>query len=165
MAFSGTIRPATPTDIGDILALHAIETSLAIWMDAPVAFANREAWFNDRLAAGFPVLVAEVGGQFAGFASYGPFRSGDGYRHTVENSVYVQPGFTGQGVGRALMLALVGEAKRAGLHIIVAAIGLPNDASVALHASLGFEDAGVLREIGLKNGRRLDLQMMQKRVG
>ena len=167
MAFSGTIRPATAADVPGIWALHnhAIEHSLAIWMDAAVPLANRVAWFNERRAAGFPVLVAEMGGIFAGFSSYGAFRSGDGYRGVVEDSVYVTPGARGSGVGRALMLALLEEARSARLHMVVGAIGLPNDASVALHASLGFEDAGLLREIGLKNGRRLDLKMMQLKVG
>ena len=63
---------------------------------------------------------------------------GDGYRGVVEDSVYVAPGARGSGVGRALMLALLDEARRARLHTVVTAIGLPNDASVALHASLGF---------------------------
>lgn len=166
MRFSGSIRPAVDADVPAILALHndAIVNSLSIWMDAPVEPANRRAWFNGRLAAGFPVLVAEISGVFAGYASYGPFRSGDGYRETVENSVYIESAQRGRGVGRALMLALLGAARAQGRHVMVAAIGLPNDASVALHRGVGFEEAGILREIGLKNGRRLDLMMMQLRL-
>ena len=161
--FTGSIRAAEASDIASILALHndAIVNSLAIWMDGPVDLANRQKWFNERGTGGFPVLLAEVKGEFAGFASFGPFRSGDGYRETVENSVYIAPSMRGRGVGRALMLALIEAARGQGRHTMIAAIGLPNDASVALHRSLGFEEAGTLRRIGMKNGQRLDLMMLQ----
>ena len=161
--FTGSIRAAEASDLPSILALHndAIVNSLAIWMDGPVDLANRRTWFNDRRAGGFPVLAAEIEGEFAGFASYGPFRSGDGYCGTVENSVYIAPAMRGRGVGRALMLALIEAARGQGRQTMIAAIGLPNKASVALHRSLGFEEAGILRRIGLKNGQRLDLMMLQ----
>jgi phosphinothricin acetyltransferase len=160
------LREATRADLPSILAIHndSILHSYSIWQYEAVPLANREAWFEERAAKGFPILVAESDGAVAGYASYGGFRFGVGYDMTVENSVYVRGDLRGRGVARQLMHALIARAKEAGKHVMVAAVGLPNDASLALHRGLGFEDVGVLREIGLKNGRRLDLALLQKRL-
>jgi L-amino acid N-acyltransferase len=158
------IRDARETDLPFLVRefnRHVRETT-AIWRDREADLAERAAWLRDRRSHGFPVLVAEDGGARLGFASYGPFRTGSGYDGTVENSVYVAAEAAGRGVGSALMQALIAHAATGGRRVMVAAIGLPNDASVALHARFGFIEAGVLREIGLKFGRRLDLLLMQK---
>ena len=97
-----------------------------------------------------------------GYGSYGPFHAKDGYRHTCENSVYVRPGHQGEGIGRGLLTELVERATRDELHVMVALIEAGNEASVRLHASLGFEDAGVLREVGTKFGEWLDLRYMTR---
>lgn len=158
------LRDATPADLPAILAIHndAILNSLAIWQYEPVPLANREAWFADRAAKGQPILVAELDGMLAGYASYGDFRVGAGYAGTVEDSIYIRAGLRGRGLARALMGALIEHARSAGKHVMIGAIGLPNDASVALHAAFGFVETGRLREIGRKNGQWLDLLMMQK---
>jgi L-amino acid N-acyltransferase len=158
------IRDATREDLTQVLALfnlHVRETT-AIWREREVDLADRTAWFDGRLAGGFPVLAAEEDGRFLGFASYGPFRVGSGYDGTVENSVYVAAHAQGRGVASRLMEGIVAHARAAGRSVMIAGIGLPNDASVALHARFGFVEAGVLRGIGLKFGRRLDLMLMQK---
>ncbi|MDJ1158895.1 GNAT family N-acetyltransferase [Chelatococcus sp. SYSU_G07232] len=158
------IRPAAEADLPAILAIHNhhIAHTLAIWRYEPADLAERRAWFAGRETQGFPVLVAEEAGEIAGFASFGDFRAGAGYHRTVEHSIYVREDRQRRGIARRLMLALFDEARAAGKHVMVAAIGLPNDASVALHASLGFEEAGRLRGIGWKFDRALDLLMMQK---
>jgi L-amino acid N-acyltransferase len=158
------VRSANHGDLGAILALynHHILDSLAIWRAEPVALAERQAWFEARLAKGYPVLVATVDGAVAGFASYADFRFGEGYRFTVENSVYVDAAHHGKGIGRTLMLALFDIARAQGLHSMIAAIGLPNAGSVALHQQLGFIACGTLPEIGYKNGQWLDLLFMRK---
>lgn len=160
------IRDATRADLPAILAIHndAILNSFSIWQYEAVPLANREAWFDERGAKGFPILVAERDGAVAGYASYGAFRFGAGYDATVENSVYVRGDLRGRGIARELMRALIARAQADGRHVMVAAIGLPNDASLALHRAFGFEDVGTLREIGFKNGRRLDLALLQKRL-
>lgn len=157
------IRDATPDDLPAILAIHndAILNSLSIWQYEAVPLANREAWFAERRAKGFPVLVAEIDGALAGYASYGGFRTGAGYDGTVENSVYVRKDLRGRGVARPLMEALIGHARENGRLVMVAAVGLPNDASLALHRRLGFEDVGTLKRIGWKNEMRLDLALLQ----
>ena len=160
------IRDAAPADLPAILAIHndAILHSLAIWQERPVDLANRQAWFEERTGQGYPVLALDLDGTLAGYASYGPFRFGSGYDATVENSVYLSAAQRRQGLGRRLMEALIARARAQGRHVMVAGIGLPNDASVALHRSLGFTEAGMLREIGRKAGRWLDLMLMQKRL-
>ena len=119
-----TIRDATAADAPAICAIynHAVRETTAIWNDVEVDAANRAAWLADRQGAGFAVLVAERAGVVAGYASYGPFRAFDGYRFTVENSVYVAETAQGGGVGRALLEALIARARQSGLHAMIAGI-------------------------------------------
>jgi phosphinothricin acetyltransferase len=157
------IREAKPADADAIAAIYndAVLNTTAIWNEVAVDAANRRDWMAARAAGGFPVLVAEVGGVVAGYASYGPWRAFDGYRLTVEHSVYVADGFRGQGLARALMTALIARARADGLHVMIAAIEAENRPSVALHESLGFGNAHVMRHVGQKFGRWLDLMVME----
>ncbi len=161
---SFVIRDATEADIHAIKGLHNhhIANTTSIWRYRPADMADRIAWFMDRKAKGYPVLIAEEPGRFLGFASYGDFRAGEGYGGTVENSVYVAEGAQGRGIARALMERLMEHARTNGKRVMVAAIGLPNEASVALHARLGFEERGILTGIGWKYDQPLDLMFMQK---
>lgn len=161
------IRDANNGDASAIAAIYnqAVRTTTAIWNDAEVDEANRGAWLADRQAAGFVVLVAEREGAVIGYASYGPFRAFDGYRFSVENSVYVAGSAQGEGVGRALMATLIERAKSAGLHAMIAGIEAENRGSIGLHASLGFREAGRLPEVGVKFGRWLDLVFMHLTLG
>ena len=158
------VRPAAEADLPAILALHNhhIVHTLSIWRYAPVDLTERRAWFEERQSKGCPVLVADEGGEAVGYASYGPFRTGEGYGRTVENSIYVRGDRQGRGIARTLMLALIDAAKAQDRHVMVAGIGLPNEASVRLHESLGFSEAGRLKEIGWKFNRPLDLLLMQR---
>lgn len=158
------IRDATEADLHNILALHNhhIANTRSIWRYQQADLADRIAWFRDRQSKGFPVILAEENGQFLGYASYGDFRAGEGYGGTVENSVYVADEAQGRGVARSLMHNLLDRAKSQGKRVMVAAIGLPNSASVALHAKLGFEECGLLKGIGWKYDQALDLMLMQK---
>ena len=101
-------------------------------------------------------------GALAGFASWGPFRPFPAYLHTVEHSVYVDARFRGRGVGRALVAALIDEARRRDLHAMVGVIDATNAASIALHRRLGFTHGGTLREVGFKFGRWLDVEYWQR---
>ncbi|MFN6955860.1 MAG: GNAT family N-acetyltransferase, partial [Acetobacteraceae bacterium] len=82
------IRPATEADIPAITAIfnEVIATSTAIYADDPFTEEDRRAWFAQRRAAGYPVLVAEEDGEVLGLASFGEFRAWPGFRHTVEHS-------------------------------------------------------------------------------
>lgn len=157
------IRDAVEADLVAIRDIynHAVEHTTAIWNDVLIDVDNRRAWLELRRAKGFPVLVAEVDGRVAGYASYGDWRAFDGYRHTVEHSVYVDKDSRGAGLGKALMLALIDHARASGKHVIIAAIEAGNAASIALHERLGFRLVGIHREVGQKFGRWLDLAAME----
>lgn len=157
------IRDATAGDIGPITAIFndAVLHTLAVWRQGVVDEADRAAWAAARQAAGYPVLVAAQGGEVLGFASFGDWRAGDGYRLTVEHSVYVRADQRGRGLGRALLAALIGRARDGGKHVMIAGIEGGNAASIRLHESLGFTVAGRFPEAGTKSGRWLELVMMQ----
>lgn len=158
-----TIRDAVPTDAPGLLAIHneAVRTTAAIWDETEVDLADREVWLRDRLAAGFPVLVADVDGVVAGYASYGPWRPKTGYRHTVENSLYVLASHHGQGLASALFDGLLLRARATDLHRMVAMIESSNTVSIDLHARRGFTVVGQMSQVGHKFGRWLDLTIMQ----
>jgi len=157
------IRPATDRDLDEILAIHntAVRESLAIWTETEETRDDRAAWLAAHEEAGEPVLIADVDGRVAGYATYGRFRPKMGYRYSVENSVYVHGDFQRQGIGRLLMVQLIAEARAAGIHVMIAGIEAGNAASIALHRQLGFEEPLILREAGTKFGRWLDLAFMR----
>lgn len=157
------IRDATEADLAAIRDIynHAVEHTTAIWNEVLIDVDNRRAWLELRRAKGFPVLVAERAGQVAGYASYGDWRAFDGYRHTVEHSVYVDKDCRGAGIGKRLMQALIDHARGNDKHVMIAAIEAENQPSIALHERLGFRLVGIHREVGIKFGRWLDLAMME----
>jgi len=159
-----TLRPADPQDVPFITEVtnHAIINTTAIWTVAPVTEQMRGAWMQDRLARGFPVLIAEYSGAPIGFGSYGDFRPHEGYRHSVEHSLYVSHHARGQGAGKALLNALVDHARQNDKHVIVGCIDASNEVSIALHAGAGFEQTGMMPQVGRKFDRWLDLLIMQK---
>lgn len=161
------IRDAVTADAEGIMAIYndAVAHTTAIWNDVLVDAANRRQWIADRQSAGFPVLVAvDADGHVLGYASFGPWRAFDGYRHTVEHSVYVHQGRRGSGIGRGLMQALIERARASGKHVMVAAIEAGNTGSIALHRQLGFEQTGLMPQVGTKFGRWLDLAFLQLRL-
>lgn len=157
------IRPAADADLDAILQIHnaAIRESLAIWTDIEVDRADRERWLAEHRADGHPVIVAEVEGVVAGYAAYGRWREKAGYRFTVENSVYVAEAYQRRGIARALMIELIALARAAGIHVMIAGIEAGNTASIALHEQLGFEAPLVVREVGTKFDRWLDLAFLR----
>lgn len=172
------IRDAEPGDVDGITVIynHAVEHTTAIWNDQLVDADNRREWLTGRQAAGFPVLVAvedfaveddvadsadDPAAHVLGYATYGPYRPHDGYRHTVEHSVYVREGQQGRGIGSLLMDALIARARENRVHVIVAGIDAANTGSIRLHERLGFSRVGLLTEVGTKFGSWLDLAFLQ----
>ena len=161
------IRDAEERDLDEVMEIYndAVEHTTAIWNDSKVDLANRLNWLTDRRRAGYPVLVAVgEGDDIVGYASFGDWRAFDGYRHTVEHSVYVRADQRGGGIGKALMLALITRARAIGKHVMVAGIEAGNSGSIRLHEKLGFEQVGLLPEVGTKFGRWLDLAFLQLRL-
>lgn len=157
------IRDAVPADAEAITAIHneAVANTTAIWNDTLIEPANRLTWLADRAKQGYPVLVAvEDSDTVVGFASFGDWRAWDGYRHTIEHSVYVRADQRGAGIGELMMVALIERARAIGKHVMVAGIEATNTGSIRLHEKLGFESAGVLRQVGMKFGTWLDLAFL-----
>jgi phosphinothricin acetyltransferase len=157
------IRPAVPQDLDVVHALHveSVLHSTAIWQSTPNTRASFDGWLAARDADGYPVLVGEVEGTVAGYVTYGPWRPHEGYRHTVEHSVYVDARHRGHGLATILMGALIEHARHDDRHVMMAGIASENTGSIRLHERLGFETVAVVPEVGRKFDRWLDLTMMR----
>jgi phosphinothricin acetyltransferase len=156
------LRDAEPGDLAAIAEIlnFEIRSGTASWTETPKTPDDMTRWFGERVARGNPVLVAEHGGEVLGYATYGPFRAGEGYRETVEHSVYVARAARGRGVARLLMERLIGQARAAGLARMVGGVSADQPASMGLHRELGFVEQGRLKGVGVKRGKRLDLALM-----
>ena len=106
-------------------------------------------------------LVAEIDGRVIGYAYASPFAAREAYRWSCEVSVYLEPGRGRSGLGRALYGVLLPHLTERGFRVAVAKMTLPNDASMGLHAALGFRPVGVHRNIGFKNGAWYDVAIAQ----
>lgn len=158
------VRDATLADLPGLLSIYndAVTNTTAIWNDNPVDLANREAWYAFRQQQGYPILVATDDSDYIlGYASFGDWRPFEGFRHTVENSVYVRDGQRGLGIGAKLLMPLLDRARACGKHVVVAAIESSNTASIRLHERQGFTTTGNMPQVGVKFGRWLDLTFMQ----
>lgn len=157
------IRDAREEDMAAVMEIYndAVANTTAIWNDTLVDLENRRDWFRGRRERGFPVVVAELDGKVVGYASYGDWRSFDGYRHTAEHSIYVHRDARGKGVGRQLLTDLIDRAQSSGIHVLIAGIEAENEASIRLHEGFGFRVVGRFKEVGTKFGRWLDLTCME----
>ncbi|MCB1312051.1 MAG: N-acetyltransferase [Sedimentitalea sp.] len=155
------LRAARPEDAAAVCAI-----ANPIIRDTLITFTTRERMAQDvarQIAErGAAFLVAERGGAVAGFATYGPFRSGPGYAASREHTVQLVPEARGRGLGRALMARLEAVASGEGIHVLIAGISAANPAAIAFHAALGYAEVGRMPEVGRKQGRWLDLVLMQK---
>ena len=158
------VRDAEDRDLEAVRRIYndAVAHTTAIWNEVIVDLEDRRRWAATRRALGYPVLVAEVDGEIAGYGSFGDFRAFDGYRHTCEHSVYVDDRFRRRGIARALVAELEARAARLGKHAMIAGIEAGNAASIALHADIGFVEVGRLPQVGRKFERWLDLVFMEK---
>jgi L-amino acid N-acyltransferase len=156
------IRPAAAEDAEAIRAIRndVIERSTAMWTTELLTPEVGKAWLEENLARR-SAYVVEASGDVIGFANWAPWRPKDGYRHTVEDSVYLVEGHQGRGIGAELLRRLIAGAGECGAHVMMASIEASNAPSVALHARQGFEVVGTAREVGRKFGRWLDLTMMR----
>lgn len=157
------IRPATHADLVAVAAVydHEVASGVATFDLEPRPLAS----WGERLAsteAGDRLLVAEADGSVFGYASSGPYRPKAGYRRTRETTVYLSPAAQGRGVGRQLYDELLRLLVDDGVHLALAAVALPNPASLALHRACGFEEVGVMREVGRKQDRWIDVLWLQR---
>jgi phosphinothricin acetyltransferase len=160
------IRDANEGDAGPIAAIyghHVLNGTASYDLEPPADEFHRDK-VCEVLAAGWPYLVAEQGGQVAGYAYATQIRPRAAYRFTAEDSIYVHPDHLRRGVGRTLLQALLDRSAKCGFRTMIAVIGGADPASVALHSSLGFVEAGRLEGVGFKFGRWLDSLYMQREL-
>ena len=161
------IRLAERRDAAGIRTIHNhyVTGSTAMFDLVARTLDEQVQWIDDH-SGGHPAVVAVVDGEGAelvvAFGSLSPFRARPAYATTVEDSVYVDPEHQQRGVGRAVLAELLRLAELHGFHSVIARITGDNDASIALHAALGFELVGTEREVGRKFGRWLDVVEMQR---
>ena len=158
------IRDVKETDAGAIAAIyahHVLNGTASYDIDPPPVEFHRDK-IRRVATEGWPFLVAELDGLVAGYAYVTQFRDRAAYRFTAEDSIYVRPGLTGRGVGKALIAALLDRSAAYGFKTIIAVIGGAEPASIAVHAALGFEEVGRLRRVGWKKDRWLDSVYMQR---
>jgi len=157
------VRLAIPDDADAIREIYNVEvlTSTVTFDLVPRTLDDQRTWLRARSGA-HAVVVAEHDGAVIGFGSLSPYRDRPAYSTTVEDSVYVHRDHRGEGVGRALLTELVGLAGDHGFHALMARIVGGHDASIGLHAAVGFAVVGTEREVGRKFGRWLDVVVMQR---
>jgi phosphinothricin acetyltransferase len=157
-----TIRRAEPRDARAIAEIYneAIRNTTATFDTEPKSEADRAAWLEAHDER-HPVLVAERDGRVVGWAALSKWSDRPAYADTAETSFYVASPWRGLRIGRALKERLIEEARRAGLHTILARVAEDSAASLRLNQSLGFVLVGTMRQVGLKFGRRLDVHLLQ----
>ena len=163
-AMTPAIREVTDQDAAAIAAIYAhhVLHGTASYDTEPLTVADTLAKIRRITQASWPFLVAEIDGEVAGYCYATQMRDRAGYRYTAEDSIYVQPERMGCGIGKALLAELLRRSAAGGFRTMIAVVGGAEPASIALHASLGFETVGRLNGVGFKFGRWLDTVYMQR---
>jgi len=160
-----TLRTATPADAAAIKAIMepVIKETTATFSTYERSEDEWAELIKSRLAAGRAFYVAEVDGQVAGYATYDQFRpENDGYRFTMEHSVYLSDAAQGKGFGRILLITIEEHAREAGHKSMIGCIDGDNSSSIAFHTALGYKEVGRIPVSGYKFDRFLDALFMQK---
>lgn len=159
------VRPLSTADLGQVSDIFNwyVANSVATFEESPRALAEWTRLTDELSALELPFLVADDDGEVAGYAYAGPWRRKPAYQATVEDSVFIAPGRTGQGIGRLLLTELLSACTAAGLRQVIAVIAdAEADASIRLHEASGFRFAGRLTKVGFKHGRWIDTLLMQR---
>jgi L-amino acid N-acyltransferase YncA len=158
-----TLRRATLDDLPAITEIYndAVLNTIATFDTQIRTIEEQRQWFSEH-GGKYPVMVADVEGEIVGWASLSRWSGRCAYANTAEISVYVAGTHQGRGIGRQLIRAITNEGQRTGLHTVIARIAGGNDVSIRLHESVGFTQIGIMREVGEKFGKRIDVYMMQK---
>ncbi len=159
-----SVRPATIDDADATRAIYNPEVleSTVTFDLVPRTVEQQREWLRARSGAHVVLVAEDDASEVVGFASLSPYKDRPAYSTTVEDSVYVRRDQQGRGVGRLLLSELVAVATSHGFHAMMARVVGDHEASIRLHASLGFEVVGTEREVGRKFGRWLDVVVMQR---
>lgn len=157
------IRQALPDDLASITAIYneAILNTTATFDTEPKSAEEQNTWLAGHNSQ-YPALVAEQDGRVIGWASLSKWSDRCAYSGTAEISLYIESGQRGRGVGRELFKAILLEGQKGKLHTVIARIVEGNLPSIHLCESVGFTQIGVMKEVGHKFGRLLDVILMQK---
>jgi len=157
-----TTRKAGIDDLAVITEIYneAILTTVATFDVRPKSPEEQKIWFEEH-GPRYPVVVAVDDGVVRGWASLSEWSGRCAYTDTAEISLYVREADRGRGLGGKLMAAIMRAGQSAGLHTVIARIAGDNQASIRLHESAGFEHIGVMREVGKKFGKLIDVHLMQ----
>ena len=162
------IRSSTPADLPPIVEIYrwnVLHGTGTFELDAP-NLAEMTRRREDVVGKSLPWLVAERDGSVIGYAYANQFRPRPAYRFCLEDSIYLAPAATRQGVGRLLLAELLARSEATGARQMLAVIGdSANAASIAVHRSFGFEPVGTIEAAGWKFDRWLDVVLMQKQLG
>jgi phosphinothricin acetyltransferase len=165
---SPLIRPAKHSDLCNLVALynHYVRTSHISFDVDEYTESERLPWFESFSESGpHRLLIAEVSGQMAGYASCQEFRLKPAYAQSVETTIYLESSFIGKGVGFCLYLALLESLQsEESVHRAYAGIALPNPRSIKLHEKLGFKPLGTFHEVGFKFGQYWDVSWYEKEL-
>ena len=158
------VRAAGAGDAAAIAAIynHFVLHSAISFEEEAVSADNMAQRIDDVQRASLPWLVAERDGALLGYAYATKWRVRHAYRFSVETSVYLAPDAAGHGTGSILSAALLEQLRRAGCHLVIGGIALPNPASIALHEKFGFEKVAHFKEVGFKFGAWRDVGYWQK---
>ncbi len=162
------IRATLPADVPAIQAVYAhhVLHGLGTFETDPPDAREMQLRHAQITAAGYPYLIAVEAGKVLGYAYANHFRTRAAYRYTVEDSVYVAPTAVRRGVGKGLLDELINRCSAQGLHQMLAVIGdSGNLGSIGVHRACGFEDVGVLKAVGRKFDRWVDIVIMQRALG
>jgi len=158
------IRTAEERDMEALLSIYNYEVlnGVATFDLEPKSMEERMEWFHAHNVDNHPLLAAEEDGRVVGYASLSGYREKEAYAATVELSIYVDPQYRRRGVARALMGAILDEARRRDdIHTVISVITGGNEASIKLHQEFGFTHCGTMREVGEKFGQLLDIDNFQ----
>ncbi len=158
-----TIRAAAPDDLDAITDIYnqAILTTTATFDTNPKTLDEQRVWFAHHDER-YPIFVAELDSAVVGWASLSRWSDHCAYADTGEISIYIHEAWRDRGIGKQLIMAIINEGQRVGLHTVIARIAAGNEISVRLHQAAGFAPIGVMREVGRKFGKLLDIHLMQK---
>lgn len=157
------IRRAKPEDLEAITDIYndAILKTTATFDTEPKTLEEQKHWF-ERHDSRYPILVAEKENRILGWVSLTAWSDRCAYSDTAEISLYVREGYRGKGIGKSLTEAILREGENAGLHTVIARIAEGSHASTHIFEAFGFNHIGVMKEVGRKFGRSIDVRLMQK---
>lgn len=162
------IRDATEADMASVQSIYSyyVTRSCASFEEEPPTVEEMQRRRQTLVDAGLPYLVADCDGEVLGYTYAGPFRFRTAYRYTLEDSIYIAPMVVGRGLGKKLLGGLIDRCTELGYKQMIAVIGdSANAGSIGVHRAMGYRQEGVLRGVGWKFSRWVDVVIMHRPLG